>query len=81
MAKFICMAMNAAHPGSCPTAACTNTFGDVPSSNPFCTYIEALYFAGIVNGCQTNPLLYCPTNNVNRQQMAKFIVNAFGFTL
>ncbi len=81
MAKFICLAMEAAHPGSCPTASCTNTFGDVPSSNPFCTYIEALYFAGIVNGCSTNPLLYCPANIVNRQQMAKFIVNAFGFTL
>ena len=81
MAKFICLAMEAANPGSCSTATCNNWFGDVPASNPFCTFIEALYSAGVVNGCNTDPLMYCPTNNVNRQQMAKFIVNAFGFTL
>jgi hypothetical protein len=81
MAKFICMGMEAAHPGSCPTSACTEYFNDVPSSNAFCTYIEGVFNAGVVNGCQTNPPMYCPTNNVSRQQMAKFLVNAFGFTL
>ncbi len=75
MAKFICMGMEAANPGSCPMSACTEYFNDVPSTNPFCTYIEGVFNAGVVNGCQTNPPLYCPTNNVTRQQMAKFLVN------
>ena len=81
MAKFICKGMEAAQPGSCPTAACSGYFNDVPASNPFCTYIEGVYYANVVNGCQTDPPMFCPTNNVTRQQMAKFLVNAFGFTL
>lgn len=81
MAKFICMGMEQANPGSCPTSACTGYFGDVPASNPFCSYIEAVFNANVVSGCQTSPPMYCPTDNVRRQQMAKFLVNAFGFTL
>jgi len=81
MAKFICLAMEHATSGSCPTTACAGTFGDVPASNPFCTYIEAVYNAGVVSGCQASPLLYCPSNTVTRAQMAKFIVNAFDFSL
>jgi N-acetylneuraminic acid mutarotase len=76
MAKFICISMDIASPGSCFTFGCSEIFGDVSVSNPFCEYIEALYNAGVVSGCQENPLLYCPTNNVSRQAMAKFICNA-----
>jgi len=81
MAKFICLGMNAAAPGSCPTAACAQIFSDVPSSNSFCSYIEALYNASVISGCQTNPLMYCPNDNVSRAQMAKFLVNAFNLQL
>ena len=81
MAKFICNAMNACTPGSCNTVACTGIFQDVPTSNAFCSYIEALYTATIVSGCSTTPLNYCPANLVTRGQMAKFLVNAFGFHL
>ena len=77
MAKFICLGMNAANPGSCPTPACAGTFNDVTSSNPFCTYIEGIYIAGVANGCTASPLNYCPTANTDREQMAKFIVNGF----
>ncbi len=73
MAKFICNAMNVATPGSCFTFGCSEMFGDVLSTNPFCEYIEALYNAGVVNGCSQEPLLYCPDNNVTRQAMAKFV--------
>ncbi|OGF59426.1 MAG: hypothetical protein A2Y62_15225 [Candidatus Fischerbacteria bacterium RBG_13_37_8] len=66
-------------PGSCVPVACTELFSDVPATNVFCSYIEALYNAGIVSGC--GPSLYCPSLNVARDQMAKFIVNAFGFAL
>ena len=79
MAKFICNAINHNSSGSCVPTSCTGIFTDVPASNPFCGYIEALYNKGIISGCGTN--LYCPSLNVSRDQMAKFIVNAFGLTL
>ena len=79
MAKFLCKAMNFADPGSCSITSCTGIFSDVPSTNPFCGYIEGLFNAQVTSGCSTS--LYCPSNNVQRNQMAKFLVNAFGFTL
>ena len=79
MAKIVCNSMNVAEPNSCITTTCSGIFADVSSSNPFCPYIEALYNGGIVSGCQSSPLLYCPNNNVQRQQMAKFL--ALGFSL
>lgn len=81
MAKFICLGMDAANQGVCTVNPCVGIFQDVPASNPFCPYIETLYNASIVSGCSTNPMLYCPTDNVKRGQMAKFIVNAFKFSL
>jgi len=81
MAKFICSAMQISSTGSYPISACSGIFSDVPSSNPFCSYIEALYNANVITGCQNNPLDYCPNDNVSRQQMAKFIVNAFNLSL
>jgi hypothetical protein len=69
--------MNASHPGCCQTPpACAGTFQDVTASNPFCVYIEALYIAGVISGCNASPLLYCPSNTVPRDAMAKFICNA-----
>ncbi|OGF63670.1 MAG: hypothetical protein A2Y62_02150 [Candidatus Fischerbacteria bacterium RBG_13_37_8] len=75
MAKFICAAIEKKKTSACTTAACSNIFADVPNGNIFCSYIEALYTNGIVSGCNTSPLLYCPLNNTLRQEMAKFICN------
>jgi len=75
MTKYICNGMNYANPGSCATSACTGMFTDVPASNPFCPYIEALVNAGVIGGC--GPNTYCPSLNVSRETMAKFIINAF----
>jgi len=77
MAKFICTAMNEVNPGTCVISTCNSIFADVPSSNPFCPYIEALYNANIISGCQSSPLLYCPNNNITRAQMSKYLINAF----
>jgi hypothetical protein len=53
-------------------------FADVPVTNPFAGFIEALYNLGITGGCQTNPqLLYCPANPVTRDQMATFLTVTF----
>jgi len=79
MAKIICLGMNATDPGSCVPGSCTGIFNDVPSSNPFCAHIEALWNAGVISGC--SPSMYCPAGNVTRAQMAKFLVNGFGLAL
>jgi hypothetical protein len=52
----------------------TQTFADVPASNVFFSFIEALFDAGITGGCSTNPPLYCPDTGVQRDQMAVFLL-------
>ena len=79
MAKFVCKGMEASQPGSCITSSCTGVFTDVPSGNIFCPFIEALYNAGIISGCGSG--MYCPSGNVTRAQMAKFIVGGWNFEL
>ena len=82
MAKILCNAMDGAWvPGGCTNVNCEGLFNDVPSSNPFCSHIEALYKLDIVSGCSLSPLLFCPKGITTRQQMAKLLVNAFGFSL
>jgi hypothetical protein len=58
-----------------PTSACsTAPFSDVPISNSFCKYITRMSALGITTGCGSGN--YCPSQNVDRQQMAAFIVRA-----
>ncbi len=47
-------------------------FSDVPSSDSFYGYIEAIYGAGITTGCGNGE--YCPAEDVTRDQMAAFLV-------
>ena len=54
----------------------TPTFSDVPASYWAWDYIERLYAAGITGGCSTNPLMYCPTTTVTRDQMAVFLLRS-----
>ena len=56
---------------------CTGVFEDVACPGPFADWIEQLHAEGITGGCQTSPLLYCPTSPVNRGQMAVFLVKTF----
>ncbi len=61
---------------------CTGVFGDVPCPGGFAVdYIETLYTMGVTGGCNTAPLLYCPTNPNTRGQMAVFLTRTFGFTI
>lgn len=56
-------------------------FADVVISDTDTTadYIEQLYNDGVVAGCASGPpMLYCPTNLVNRAQMSVFVVAALG---
>jgi len=52
------------------------TFGDVPCSHPFSGWIYELVARQVTAGCGGGN--YCPTNVVNRQQMAAFLVKMFG---
>ena len=51
-------------------------FTDVPPGFWAEDYIYAILNAGITKGCSLDPPRYCPTNTVNRAQMAAFIVRA-----
>ena len=79
IAKIICDAMNLINPETCVITACAGLFSDVDATNSYCSYIEAIYKAHIAAGCGTS--LYCPADIVLRDQMAKFLVNAFSFAL
>jgi len=50
-------------------------FADVPSSNPYFAWIQKLYELGITSGCSANPLMFCPTDPVTREQMAAFTIH------
>ncbi|MEA2003213.1 MAG: S-layer homology domain-containing protein, partial [Actinomycetota bacterium] len=62
-------------------AAAAASFVDVPDTNVFSADIEWLADQGITKGCNppTNDL-FCPTDNVTREQMAAFLVRALGLT-
>jgi hypothetical protein len=57
-------------------APATATFNDVPTSNPFFQYIEALAGSGITAGCGANN--YCPDAPITRAQMAVYLSKALG---
>ena len=50
----------------------TGIFTDVPVDDPFARWIEELFHRGVVTGC--GPTTFCPDDNVNRQQMAIFLL-------
>jgi|GEM_PF-1515068 len=53
-------------------------FADVPPAYWAASWIELLAADGVTGGCSTSPKLYCPGGAVMRDQMAIFLVNAFG---
>lgn len=50
-------------------------FTDVSVSDYFCKHAHYLWALNIISGCGSN--LYCPSDPITREQMAKFLVNAF----
>jgi hypothetical protein len=74
MAVFVLVAKEGA--GCVPPACTTPVFADVPASSPFCRYVEEMYRRGIVTGCASSPLRYCPTETTTREQMAVFLLRA-----
>ncbi|MDF1500228.1 MAG: LamG domain-containing protein [Anaerolineales bacterium] len=57
-----------------PTATPTPIFADVPYGHWAYAYINALFEAGYVAGCSTEPRLYCPDNILNRAESSVFVL-------
>jgi hypothetical protein len=74
MAVFILRTLEG--PGYFPPPCANPTFGDVPCSSGFSSWIYELGRRGITSGCGGGN--YCPTQVVPREQMATFIAAAFG---
>ena len=51
-------------------------FSDVPSSNPFYSFIDQMAVLQITQGCGGGN--YCPSSPVSRDQMAAFMIRALG---
>lgn len=54
----------------------TNFVGDVDPRMSHAYNIDALYENGVTNGCATDPLRFCPTQNVTRRHFAIFFSKA-----
>ncbi|MDX9991432.1 MAG: S-layer homology domain-containing protein [Anaerolineales bacterium] len=59
-----------------PTVGTTTGFGDVPQDASYAPWVKQLAAEGITLGCGNGN--FCPLQNVNRAQMATFLVRAFG---
>ncbi len=67
-------------PYNCVPSGGTSVFLDVPASDAGCAFIHYIAATGITAGCSTGNY-YCPTYNLNRDQMAVFVTKAFGYSL
>jgi len=72
-----------ADPGNGRGYDCTdgkaNVFSDVADGSPFCRFVYYIWSREIVDGFGDGT--YRPDSSVRRDQMAKFLVNAYGLTL
>lgn len=62
--------------GLAPVTSTTPTFSDVPPSNPYYGYVEAVYRAGWASGTGTG--VFDPNGSLTREQVAKIEVLALG---
>ena len=64
---------------SCDTGSPNTHFTDVPATDQFCKHVHFLWAKGVVTGCTGTT--YCPDSDVARDEMAKFLGNAFQLVL
>ena len=67
-----------AFPQYSPVEAPARIFADVSPSSTHAATIQALYEAGITRGCGTEPLRYCPSKLLRRDQIASFLARVLG---
>ena len=70
---FLCMIVLFVNLSAVSFAQSPQTFADVPESYWAYPWIEALFQAGITEGCEKNPLKFCPDDIVTRAQIAIFL--------
>jgi hypothetical protein len=63
---------------SCDAASPNVHFSDVPETDPLCKAVHYLWAKGIIAGCTSTD--FCRGGDITRDQMAKFLVNAFKLT-
>ncbi|MFY9552537.1 MAG: S-layer homology domain-containing protein [Thermoanaerobaculia bacterium] len=80
-AQMAALLLKAEHGSGYTPPGCAGTFGDVACPSQFADWIEQLYVENVTGGCQTTPLLYCPTSVNTRGQLAVFLVRTFGLQL
>ena len=73
MAVFL---LKAKHGTSYVPPVATGVFTDVLTNYWAAAWIEQLAAEGITGGCNSNPLQYCPSAPVTRDQMAVFLLKA-----
>ena len=64
---------------SCDAGSPNLHFTDIAVADSFCKHAHFLWAKGIIAGCSFSE--YCPTGDVGRDEMAKFLANAFQLTL
>jgi len=55
-----------------------NSFADLDPTDWRAPYAEALYDAGITNGCGSSPLIFCPDQTITRYEAAVFTLRGMG---
>ena len=60
-----------------PRAVASSRFDDVSGDDWWTAHVERLADLGIVQGCETDPLRFCPNEPVSRGQTAALLVRAF----
>ena len=60
-----------------PPAVASSRFADVTAMDWWRPHVERLAELGIVTGCGTDPLTFCPDEPIERGQMATFLATAF----
>ena len=74
MAAFVLRAIGQ----DAPLEPVQGIFADVDPSAWYAPLAEKMYALEITTGCATDPLRYCPSDPVKRDQMASFLARALG---
>ena len=61
-------------PDFIPSVIIDPVFSDVPVDYWAAGWIHQLYMDGVTKGCSTDPLRFCPEENISRAEMAVFLV-------
>jgi hypothetical protein len=64
---------------SCDAGSPSLHFTDIATSDAYCKHAHFLWARGVISGCSATA--YCPAGQVGRDEMAKFLANAFGLGL